>query len=220
MYILDVLYFTSTLNNQYDNKGRVKEHLQDQEKVSELKAQGSIKFKFLYYCPKAVRDPTKDYPKAMQEDMPSETTTKNKNEKEKRERRKERRKKKRKKEKRTTFDFAVKPSNPSCASAWLLCVYCSLVSGGCTAASRVGPLAELPDWSYGDGRPAPPMKGQLRRKGQREKFARRVVLLSQEMDAGLQVCQLRQQKLQEEERKQQHALKPKGALLQTPRPSQ
>ncbi|XP_055291720.1 39S ribosomal protein L52, mitochondrial isoform X4 [Moschus berezovskii] len=87
--------------------------------------------------------------------------------------------------------------------------------------SGYGPLTELPDWSYADGRPAPPMKGQLRRKAQREKFARRVVLLSQEMDAGLQAWQLRQQeKLQEEKRKQQNALKPKGALLQNPRPSQ
>uniref|UniRef100_A0A8C2PNQ1 Large ribosomal subunit protein mL52 n=2 Tax=Bovidae TaxID=9895 RepID=A0A8C2PNQ1_CAPHI len=87
--------------------------------------------------------------------------------------------------------------------------------------SGYGPLTELPDWSYADGRPAPPMKGQLRRKAQREKFARRVVLLSQEMDAGLQAWQLRQQeKLQEEKRKQQNALKPKGALLQNPGPSQ
>ncbi|XP_036131493.1 39S ribosomal protein L52, mitochondrial isoform X2 [Molossus molossus] len=37
--------------------------------------------------------------------------------------------------------------------------------------SGYGPLTELPDWSYADGRPAPPMKGQLRRKAQREKFA-------------------------------------------------
>ncbi|XP_036740496.1 39S ribosomal protein L52, mitochondrial isoform X7 [Manis pentadactyla] len=37
--------------------------------------------------------------------------------------------------------------------------------------SGYGPLTELPDWSYADGRPAPPMKGQLRRKVQREKFA-------------------------------------------------
>uniref|UniRef100_A0A452UDW9 Large ribosomal subunit protein mL52 n=1 Tax=Ursus maritimus TaxID=29073 RepID=A0A452UDW9_URSMA len=85
--------------------------------------------------------------------------------------------------------------------------------------SGYGPLTELPDWSYADGRPAPPMKGQLRRKAQREKFARRVVLLSQEMDAGLQAWQLKQQeKLQEEEGKQKNALKPKGALLQNPRP--
>uniref|UniRef100_K9IFX0 Large ribosomal subunit protein mL52 n=1 Tax=Desmodus rotundus TaxID=9430 RepID=K9IFX0_DESRO len=80
--------------------------------------------------------------------------------------------------------------------------------------SGYGPLTELPDWSYADGRPAPPMKGHLQRKAQREKFARRVVLLSQEMDAGLQAWQLRQQeKLQEEERKQKNALKPKGAAL-------
>ncbi|XP_006883190.1 PREDICTED: 39S ribosomal protein L52, mitochondrial isoform X2 [Elephantulus edwardii] len=65
------------------------------------------------------------------------------------------------------------------------------------------------------------MKGQLRRKTEREKFARRVVLLSQEMEAGLKAWQLRQQqKLQEEERKQKNALKPKGASLQSPRPSQ
>ncbi|KAB1277257.1 39S ribosomal protein L52; mitochondrial [Camelus dromedarius] len=50
-----------------------------------------------------------------------------------------------------------------------------------------GTLTELPDWFYADGRPAPPMKGQLRRKAQREKFARRVVLLSQEwmLDYGM-----------------------------------
>ncbi|XP_054433697.1 large ribosomal subunit protein mL52 isoform X2 [Pteronotus mesoamericanus] len=87
--------------------------------------------------------------------------------------------------------------------------------------SDYGPLTELPDWSYADGCPAPPMKGQLRRKAQREKFARRVVLLSQEMDAGLQAWQLRQQeKLQEEEWKRKSALKPKGAALQSSLPSQ
>uniref|UniRef100_A0A8C5XCB4 Large ribosomal subunit protein mL52 n=2 Tax=Microcebus murinus TaxID=30608 RepID=A0A8C5XCB4_MICMU len=37
--------------------------------------------------------------------------------------------------------------------------------------SGYGPLTELPDWSYADGRPAPPLKGQLRRKAEREKFA-------------------------------------------------
>ncbi|XP_055147852.1 large ribosomal subunit protein mL52 isoform X1 [Symphalangus syndactylus] len=86
--------------------------------------------------------------------------------------------------------------------------------------SGYGPLTELPDWSYADGRPAPPMKGQLRRKAERETFARRVILLSQEMDAGLQAWQLRQQKLQEEQRKQENALKPKGASLKSPLSSQ
>ncbi|XP_017655310.1 39S ribosomal protein L52, mitochondrial isoform X3 [Nannospalax galili] len=37
--------------------------------------------------------------------------------------------------------------------------------------SGYGPLTELPDWSFADGRPAPPMKGQLRRKAEREKLA-------------------------------------------------
>ncbi|XP_050652594.1 39S ribosomal protein L52, mitochondrial isoform X2 [Macaca thibetana thibetana] len=86
--------------------------------------------------------------------------------------------------------------------------------------SGYGPLTDLPDWSYADGRPAPPMKGQLRRKAEREKFARRVVLLSQEMDTGLQTWQLRQQKLQEEQRKKENALKSKGASLKSPLPSQ
>ncbi|XP_055471618.1 39S ribosomal protein L52, mitochondrial isoform X1 [Psammomys obesus] len=84
--------------------------------------------------------------------------------------------------------------------------------------SGYGPLTELPDWSFADGRPAPPMKGQLRRKAQREKLARRVVLLTQEMDAGLQAWKLRQQKL-EEERKQKNPLKPKGTLLKSPLPN-
>ncbi|GAB1298859.1 39S ribosomal protein L52, mitochondrial [Apodemus speciosus] len=37
--------------------------------------------------------------------------------------------------------------------------------------SGYGPLTELPDWSFADGRPAPPMKGQLRRKAERETLA-------------------------------------------------
>ncbi|XP_021037026.1 39S ribosomal protein L52, mitochondrial [Mus caroli] len=85
--------------------------------------------------------------------------------------------------------------------------------------SGYGPLTELPDWSFADGRPAPPMKGQLRRKAQREKLARRVVLLTQEMDAGIQAWKLRQQKLQEE-RNREHDLKPKGTLLRSPLPNQ
>ncbi|XP_015446181.2 39S ribosomal protein L52, mitochondrial isoform X5 [Pteropus alecto] len=46
-----------------------------------------------------------------------------------------------------------------------------LQQGLAASPSGYGPLTELPDWSYADGRPAPPMKGQLRRKAQREKFA-------------------------------------------------
>ncbi|XP_073924506.1 large ribosomal subunit protein mL52 isoform X6 [Castor canadensis] len=46
-----------------------------------------------------------------------------------------------------------------------------LRQGMAASPSGYGPLTELPDWSFADGRPAPPMKGQLRRKAQREKFA-------------------------------------------------
>ncbi|KAB0370385.1 hypothetical protein FD755_018347 [Muntiacus reevesi] len=93
--------------------------------------------------------------------------------------------------------------------------------------SSYGPLTELPDWSCADGRPAPPMKGQLRRKAQREKFARRMVTAAIKLKDRKWMLdyrhawQLRQQeKLKEEKRKQQTALKPKGALLQNPRASQ
>ncbi|XP_074150337.1 large ribosomal subunit protein mL52 isoform X2 [Sminthopsis crassicaudata] len=83
--------------------------------------------------------------------------------------------------------------------------------------SGYGPLTELPDWSYADGRCAPPMKGQLHRKAQREKLARRIVLLSQEMDAGLKKWEQQQQeKRQEEENRQQNMLKPKGASMKDP----
>ncbi|XP_074091002.1 large ribosomal subunit protein mL52 isoform X2 [Macrotis lagotis] len=86
--------------------------------------------------------------------------------------------------------------------------------GQAPSPSGYGPLTELPDWSYADGRRAPPMKGQLQRKAQREKFARRVVLLSQEMDAGLKTWEQKQQeKRQEEEKKQKNLLKPKGASM-------
>uniref|UniRef100_A0A665V432 Large ribosomal subunit protein mL52 n=1 Tax=Echeneis naucrates TaxID=173247 RepID=A0A665V432_ECHNA len=34
--------------------------------------------------------------------------------------------------------------------------------------TEYGPLTDLPDWSYADGRPAPPMKGHLRRRQERE----------------------------------------------------
>ncbi|XP_068953915.1 large ribosomal subunit protein mL52 isoform X2 [Petaurus breviceps papuanus] len=92
-----------------------------------------------------------------------------------------------------------------------------LQQGLAAGPSGYGPLTELPDWSYADGRCAPPMKGQLRRKEQREKFTRRVVLLSQEMDAGIKTWEKKQQeKRQEEEKKRQNMLKPKGAFMKNP----
>ncbi|XP_013365904.1 PREDICTED: 39S ribosomal protein L52, mitochondrial isoform X5 [Chinchilla lanigera] len=92
------------------------------------------------------------------------------------------------------------------------------VSEGCTAARRPGRAA-----GGACGRawpPAPPGTGRSP-SSRTGPTRRRVVLLSQEMDAGLQAWQLRQQeKLQEEQRKQKNALKPKGTLLHNPLPSQ
>ncbi|XP_063043392.1 39S ribosomal protein L52, mitochondrial [Engraulis encrasicolus] len=77
--------------------------------------------------------------------------------------------------------------------------------------SEYGPLTDLPDWSYADGRPAPPMKGQVRRQQQREAFARRVVALNSEVDAGMQQWQDKKDaEVQAEEHRKYLILKPKG----------
>lgn len=80
--------------------------------------------------------------------------------------------------------------------------------------TEYGPLTDLPDWTFADGRPGPPLKGQERRKREREEFARRVVLLSSEVDGGMQ--RWREGKEEEraaEERKKSLQLKPKGHHL-------
>ncbi|CAL8377194.1 unnamed protein product [Gadus morhua 'NCC'] len=80
--------------------------------------------------------------------------------------------------------------------------------------TEYGPLTDLPDWSYADGRPAPLLKGQLRRKQEREALARRVVMLSGEVDKGMEAWQ---QKKEDAKRMEAHQksllLKPKGQLL-------
>ncbi|KAJ0006300.1 hypothetical protein NQD34_013573 [Periophthalmus magnuspinnatus] len=80
--------------------------------------------------------------------------------------------------------------------------------------SEFGPLTDLPDWSFADGRPAPPLKGHLRRRQEREDLARRIVMLSLEVDRGMEMWAQKQEeaKLLEEERKSKF-LKPKGRLL-------
>ncbi|XP_078497469.1 large ribosomal subunit protein mL52 [Lissotriton helveticus] len=90
-----------------------------------------------------------------------------------------------------------------------------LAAGG----TQYGPLTDLPDWSFVDGRPASPWKGQVRRKLEREEFARRVVMLSEEVDRGMHTWEQKQQQLlAKEEEKRKHLLKPKGALLRNKRP--
>ncbi|KAI3376343.1 hypothetical protein L3Q82_016825 [Scortum barcoo] len=80
--------------------------------------------------------------------------------------------------------------------------------------TEYGPLTDLPDWSFADGRPAPPMKGQQRRKQEREVLARRIVMLNSEVDRGMEAWSKR---VEEAERTEEHRksllLKPKGKLL-------
>ncbi|KAF3697849.1 39S ribosomal protein L52, mitochondrial [Channa argus] len=80
--------------------------------------------------------------------------------------------------------------------------------------TEYGPLTDLPDWSFADGRPAPPMKGQLRRKQEREALARRIVMLNSEVDRGIERWSQKQEETKRiEEHKKSLLLKPKGKLL-------
>ncbi|XP_056318776.1 39S ribosomal protein L52, mitochondrial [Danio aesculapii] len=80
--------------------------------------------------------------------------------------------------------------------------------------SEYGPLTDLPDWSFADGRPAPLLKGQIRRQKQREEFARRAVYLNAEMDEGMkQWHESKEAKKQKEEHVKSLLLKPKGNLF-------
>ncbi|XP_028933692.1 39S ribosomal protein L52, mitochondrial isoform X2 [Ornithorhynchus anatinus] len=108
-------------------------------------------------------------------------------------------------------------SLPTAVTAWRASGLCASVSEVCTAAWRSGLEA-----SGGcNGRPAPMMKRQCNRLKKREMFARRVILLSQEMDAGMEAWKQQQEKKSEEKKqKQESRLKPKGRVGQVPLPSQ
>ncbi|XP_067257586.1 39S ribosomal protein L52, mitochondrial [Chanodichthys erythropterus] len=89
-----------------------------------------------------------------------------------------------------------------------------LENGLARSGSEYGPLTDLPDWSFADGRPAPPLKGQIRRQKQREEFARRAVYLNAEVDEGMKQWHERKEvEKQKEEHVKSLLLKPKGNLL-------
>lgn len=89
-----------------------------------------------------------------------------------------------------------------------------LENGLARGGSEYGPLTDLPDWSFADGRPSPPLKGQIRRQKQREEFARRAVYLNAEVDEGMkQWCERKEAEKQKEEHVKSLLLKPKGNLL-------
>ncbi|XP_077029183.1 large ribosomal subunit protein mL52 isoform X1 [Agelaius phoeniceus] len=48
---------------------------------------------------------------------------------------------------------------------------------------RAGPLRDLPDWSFADGRPSPPWRGQLRRSRESRELACRALALSRSLEA-------------------------------------
>nr|XP_028557852.1 39S ribosomal protein L52, mitochondrial isoform X1 [Podarcis muralis] len=78
--------------------------------------------------------------------------------------------------------------------------------------SHYGPLTDLPDWSFADGRPAPPMKNHLRRKERNENLARRVAMISAEMDHGMEKWKAKQnERKQQAEEKRRNRLQPKGS---------
>ncbi|XP_038656494.1 39S ribosomal protein L52, mitochondrial [Scyliorhinus canicula] len=77
--------------------------------------------------------------------------------------------------------------------------------------SDYGPLTDLPDWSFADGTPAPPLKGQVRRRMESEKMARRIVMLTTELEQGKERWAEQQAHLQRQEEERQLNLPiPKG----------
>ncbi|XP_062305485.1 39S ribosomal protein L52, mitochondrial [Osmerus eperlanus] len=89
-----------------------------------------------------------------------------------------------------------------------------LEHGLARSGSEYGPLTDLPDWSFADGRPAPPMKGQLRRKEERETLTRRIVALETEVDKGMDQWKQKQELSKEMEvQKNSLLLKRKGNSL-------
>ncbi|XP_054916120.1 39S ribosomal protein L52, mitochondrial [Poeciliopsis prolifica] len=89
-----------------------------------------------------------------------------------------------------------------------------LEHGLARSGTEYGPLTDLPDWSFEDGRPAPPLKGQMRRRQEKETLARRIVMLNSEVDHGVDAWNKKQEEArQTEEHRKSLLLKPKGKLL-------
>ncbi|XP_075716809.1 large ribosomal subunit protein mL52 [Rhinoderma darwinii] len=83
--------------------------------------------------------------------------------------------------------------------------------GFARSGSEYGPLTDLPDWSFVDGRPAPPWKGQTRRKEENKELASRIVMLSNEIDQGMKKWTEKREILKEKDLlKQKNLLKTKA----------
>ncbi|XP_060636032.2 large ribosomal subunit protein mL52 isoform X2 [Anolis sagrei] len=80
--------------------------------------------------------------------------------------------------------------------------------------SEFGPLTDLPDWSFADGRPAPPMKGYLRRREKNAELARRVVEISAEIDRGMEKWEAKQREAEQAaQEKRRNRLQPKAYFV-------
>ncbi|KAM3938632.1 large ribosomal subunit protein mL52 [Leptodactylus fuscus] len=79
--------------------------------------------------------------------------------------------------------------------------------------SEYGPLTDLPDWSFADGRPAPLWKAQIRRKEENKELASRIVMLSNEIDEGMKNWKEKQERIKEQQLlKQKNQLKTKAVF--------
>ncbi|XP_013112560.2 large ribosomal subunit protein mL52 [Stomoxys calcitrans] len=79
-----------------------------------------------------------------------------------------------------------------------------------------GPLSNLPDYTYLDGRATPMGSNQRKRIVKQQEIAAKIVTLNKELDMAKQRFQHLKQKEQEDRQKVMQAkLKPKGKLLLT-----
>ncbi|XP_068127653.1 large ribosomal subunit protein mL52 isoform X2 [Hyperolius riggenbachi] len=79
--------------------------------------------------------------------------------------------------------------------------------------SEYGPLTDLPDWSFADGRTAPLWKSQIRRKEENKAMASRIILLSNEIDEGIKKWNNQQEELRQKEVLRQKSLLKSKALF-------
>ncbi|XP_073844870.1 mitochondrial ribosomal protein L52 [Musca autumnalis] len=80
--------------------------------------------------------------------------------------------------------------------------------------NEFGPLTNLPDYTFLDGRPTPMGSNQKKRLLKQQAMAAKIVTLNKELDMAKQRYQKLQQQEQEQRQKiMQAKLKPKGKLL-------
>ncbi|XP_077982238.1 large ribosomal subunit protein mL52-like [Glandiceps talaboti] len=79
-----------------------------------------------------------------------------------------------------------------------------------------GPLVDLPDWTYEDGRPAPPTERQIMNEQYRKDIAKKIDIYAKEMLAAKEKHAHNKQVTQEmEETIRKSRLRPKGSQWKT-----